>query len=261
MNCSSGHTNEPGLKFCGECGERLTDVTPPSMPPPPPPVPSSPAVTMSSDDVPSGALDSMPTGSSPNEMSSVQDPPQVSGQEAKAEPDGAPTPRKSRKWVVVGVVVAVLLVGGVVAAVVRDGGEETELMSGTFTLNDDADSVIGSWNDCSGTGGYDDIGPGMNVTVRNGSGEIVATTDTVSLTREIVQTTTLGKPEMTDDEVDELVDTMETLVDIGLCVVYFEVDVPVTEFYEVGVGSRGELSYTFEELKDAGFSVNLSIGG
>lgn len=53
---------------------------------------------------------------------------------------------------------------------------------------------------------------------------------------------------------------MDLMASVGMCVVSFAVDVPVTDFYEIGVGRRGELSYTLAELTDADFNVELSIG-
>jgi hypothetical protein len=37
-------------------------------------------------------------------------------------------------------------------------------------------------------------------------------------------------------------------------------NLPRTTFYKVKVGNRGEQNYSFDEMKSAGWSVNLSLG-
>jgi hypothetical protein len=64
-----------------------------------------------------------------------------------------------------------------------------QTLIGSFTLNDP--QVTGTFDDCSGTGGYDDFGPGMNVTVRDQDGSIVGSGSTRSISNDDPDTTIL----------------------------------------------------------------------
>lgn len=112
---------------------------------------------------------------------------------------------------------------------------ETATVTGSFTLSDDSPSTYSpsidvSGSSCSGAGGYSDIGPGTQVTVKNGEGQIITTAT--------LGTGTGGK---------------------YLCTFPFEFEITEGEDrYLVGVGRRGELSYTFDQLRSNG--VMLSMG-
>lgn len=103
-------------------------------------------------------------------------------------------------------------------------------LEGTFQL---IDSGIRDLADgCFGTGGYDDIRSGLGVTVRDGSGSILATGR-------------LGRG------------TMDGSVK---CIFPFEIAaLPKVDFYAVEVGRRGELSYSFDELERMGWQVGFSL--
>ena len=117
-------------------------------------------------------------------------------------------------------------------AIVLDIKEpEKQVLTGEFTLNDE--DIIGTGDHCFGTGGYDDFGPGMNVTVRDGNGSIIASGDTVS---------------------------SDAFPDNYSCTVEFAVEVDDVEFYAIEVGHRGELSYSKEELEEQGWNVSLVLG-
>jgi len=98
-----------------------------------------------------------------------------------------------------------------------------------FLLND-ARSAL---NGCQGSGGYSDIGPGTPVTVRNGSGDLLASES-------------LGSGSAVG----------------GGCqweIVFREV--PRREdFYVVEVGSRGEISKSRTELESSNFVFDISLG-
>lgn len=113
---------------------------------------------------------------------------------------------------------------------------ETATITGTFTLNDDSPSTYSPSIDvdgstCEGAGGYNDVNAGTPVTVKNGKGEILTT----------------------------------TYLEVGrggryMCT--FGITFEVTEGqdrYVVNVGRRGELSFSFAELKSSG--VSLVLGG
>lgn len=119
------------------------------------------------------------------------------------------------------------------------------VITGSFTLID-AD-VAGTWNACAGTNGYDDFGPGMNVTVRDGEGKIVGVGNTEALT----------EADRTGIWADDVEFSEGSTVS---CVVKFTVEVKPSEFYSVEVGSRGELTYSADELEASGWHVELSLG-
>lgn len=82
--------------------------------------------------------------------------------------------------------------------------------------------------------GYGDIGPGADVVVRDEGGDIIAT----------------GK-----------LDEGTWAEDQPLCVLPLAAeDVPVAKFYSVEVGQRGEMRYSHDEMEQADFTVELSIG-
>ena len=85
---------------------------------------------------------------------------------------------------------------------------------------------------CQGTSGYDDVEPGLQVTVSDQSGTVI------------------GNGALDTGEAQE-----------GGCVFRFEVNnIPVASFYKVAVGRRGEISYSLDQMKQASWSVELSLG-
>jgi hypothetical protein len=109
-------------------------------------------------------------------------------------------------------------------------------ITGSFTLLGEKDDPFGDVDgefdalpdgSCYGIGGYDDISSGLQVKVSNESGTVIATG-------------ALGQGEVIE----------------GGCRFYFSVsDVPVAKFYRVEVGSRGELGYSYEQMKTAVWNV------
>lgn len=98
-----------------------------------------------------------------------------------------------------------------------------------FQLNDAGAAL----NGCQGTGGYSDIGTGTPVTLRNGSGDLLATSS-------------LGSGS-----------------NVGIGCLWETVlrDVPRQEdFYVVEVGSRGEISNSRSELEAANLTFDVSLG-
>lgn len=140
-------------------------------------------------------------------------------------------------------VVAAVVVGGVVALVfILAGGEEeppaeaeTFIVSGTLTL-DDASGIQGaaftSGSTCMGTGGYDDIVPGAQVTVYDNAGAILA--------------------------VGALEDG--SVLNPGSCLFKFHVEgVPIGHnLYQVEVSHRGKLAFTEADGRAA--RVDLTLG-
>lgn len=110
---------------------------------------------------------------------------------------------------------------------------ETANASGTFVLIDGSKEFVSSIDsdgtNCHGVHGYSDIGSGTQVMVKNGKGEILASTS-------------LG--EGRGDDVN--------------C--RFTFHFPITEGqdrYVVSVGHRGEFSYSFEQLRRGGVEIHL----
>ena len=104
-------------------------------------------------------------------------------------------------------------------------------ITGSLTL---IDSQTAS-NGCDGEGGYSDIGGGMNITLKNETGTILATS-TMS-------------PGRRDQSVSCVYDFTFT-------------NVPRAKFYVVTMGSgrRGDLTYSHEELVAKGNRVTIVLG-
>ncbi|MDG4663699.1 DUF732 domain-containing protein [Mycobacterium sp. 236(2023)] len=111
---------------------------------------------------------------------------------------------------------------------------ETATISGSFTLNDEDPNVYSPAIDvdgtsCVGASGYSDVNPGTPVTVRNGKGEILTTT--------YLEEGKGGR---------------------YMCTFGFTFDVTEgQDRYVVEVGDRGELSYSFDELRAGGVALVL----
>ena len=155
------------------------------------------------------------------------------------------------------------------------GGNPEMLLTGRVVLFDDVTDIEVSFSgdtadgargrSCRGTGGYDDFGPGMNVTIRDEDGAIIASTQTEPWYR-------LERDHPDYNEIVEAIDDtgLPTVLvsdsglyrrgTLGLCHVWWVASVPVTDFYEVNVGRRGTLSYSLPEIEDAGWVVATSLG-
>ncbi|GCB00964.1 hypothetical protein NCCNTM_45980 [Mycolicibacterium sp. NCC-Tsukiji] len=111
---------------------------------------------------------------------------------------------------------------------------EKATVKGRFSLLDKEPSAYStpisvSGSSCSGSGGYSDIDQGTQVTVKNGKGDVLATT-------------TLGAGSG------------------GRYVCTFPFSFQITEGedrYVVSVSRRGEMSYSFKDLKADGVSLQL----
>ena len=104
-------------------------------------------------------------------------------------------------------------------------------LRGSFTLQ--SSSVGGSSSNCRGTGGYDDIKSGLSVTVRDGSGSI------------------LGTGRLGDGRKPGS----------SWCTFEFSVGgLSEADFYSVEVGSRGEMTYSFEEMENYDWEVAFTLG-
>jgi hypothetical protein len=129
------------------------------------------------------------------------------------------------------ILVALALGLGVLALVNRDDG--TRDITGEFELNSSDYSWLDRGEPCRGRGGYGDVNSGTQVTVRDGSGALLATSSLRG-----------GR------------------ADGGSCVFEFTLsDVPRADYYTFEVGRRGELSYSREDLLVEGWHVGFTLGG
>ena len=120
----------------------------------------------------------------------------------------------------------VLVVAGVLVVGVC-GSNNT--IHGTLTVQES----VGQGS-CTGTGGYDDIHAGTQVTIRDQSGKLLAT---------------------------GLLDG-GTPQGLEACVFTFTIDhLPSSDFYQVEVSHRGEISYSRSDLEHADWHVDLTLGG
>lgn len=97
-----------------------------------------------------------------------------------AGPPVPPPPPRRNLVPVLAIALAVAVVAVVVLLVVvltsddGDGAGDSFTLSGTFTLTDGASEDAGL-GECEGTGGYDDIREGTQVTVYSSAGEVLGT--------------------------------------------------------------------------------------
>ena len=142
--------------------------------------------------------------------------------------------------------VAVLESGGTgtPAAPVR---AETYKISGVFTAYGDSSSLgLNSElpkrlqtedSECFGFNGYDDLHLGTSVTVSDGEGNVI------------------GVGEVRSSEVKSEASTSRS------CAFKFVVeDLPRADFYAVEVSHRGAVTFSFDELEEEGWRIQLSIG-
>jgi hypothetical protein len=150
---------------------------------------------------------------------------------------------------------ALVVVIGVVVVATRGGDDKIQLR-GLFILFDK--DVDGSPDDCHGTGGYSDFGPGQPVTVRNSTGQIIGAGTTRATTSKAEFTSRLSAVEKgTSIEAAATVyDRAEGIV----CPLLFEVKVPRVDFYEIEIGRRGKITETLEDLQKNQFVVEFSLG-
>ena len=115
---------------------------------------------------------------------------------------------------------------------------QTYRVQGSLTLRD------GSWDvgeSCRGSGGYSDITSGAQVVVRNQDGTILATGRLGAGTAVQIPGT--------------------TLTFTGRCEFRFDVrSLPKEDFYSFEVSHRGEITYSFQEMRSASWEVHLTLG-
>lgn len=139
--------------------------------------------------------------------------------------------------------------GGAILALTACGGGEdatpapsptpfSETISGAISIpaNGAATGFRDDGEPCVGDRGYDDMREGGAVTVRDGDGAIIAT----------------GRLDA---------GRFREIGGVIRCYHGFAIeDVPLANFYSIEVTHRGEISYSFTEMEDAGWTVALTLG-
>ena len=126
-------------------------------------------------------------------------------------------------------------------------GADSVVLRGELTLTDSS-SVTGDADFCFGDpdSGYDDFGPGMDVTISNDRGEIIGSTNTVPLK---------------SAEAGEAGFDLSGYDLTSGCTVVWATKVPSdARFYVVKVGRRGELSFSNAEMVENDWKVASSLG-
>jgi hypothetical protein len=120
----------------------------------------------------------------------------------------------------------------------QDDGTYT--LGGTIVLTGDSDNVLdtgGEGSMCFGDGGYDDFYPGQNAVVKDGGGDILA----------------VG--ELTESELI-LDGTVRKQCEFTILIT----GIPEERFYVVEISHRGELTYSFDDLEEVDWKLELVIG-
>jgi hypothetical protein len=146
----------------------------------------------------------------------------------------APVARQSqrRTWIALGSVIFVAIVAAAAFISFNNSGalSPKHEISGTFALTDTGEAFSSS--SCAGSGGYSDIRSGTNVVLKDGDGKLLATGS-------------LANPTGSGSK----------------CMFTYTLkNVPDSPFYTIEVGSRGDLSYSLEEMRGMAWSIDLTLG-
>jgi hypothetical protein len=209
LTCAQCGTTTTGRRFCTTCGASFADASESAVEPDAEDATAPPQATL--------VL--------PQPTADPAVPPTVPwlSEQPVAQPPHRPN-------VVALVVVAALALSG--WAIWR--GVEKHTLSGTLLLIDSTYSAFDPGSPCTGQGGYDDLGGGAQVVLRDDKGA------------------TLSTGRLTAGEFDGL----------GCAFSFALENVTRENFYSLTVasGSRGELQYSYEELTDNNWSLSLSLG-
>ena len=136
-----------------------------------------------------------------------------------------------RLWVILGSVifVAIIAAAGAIALAASGGLSAHHDITGTFELNG---GTYASGPGCQGKGGYSDISPGAQVTLKNGAGAILATTQ-------------LGTG---------------TGANLSCDFKFAFANVPEVPFYSVEIARRGAVTNSLADMKANGWTFGLSLG-
>jgi hypothetical protein len=120
----------------------------------------------------------------------------------------------------------------------------------------------GTPNNCYGQGGYSDIKGETSVTIKDGTGKIIAVGKT-SLGYMIMKDSYgVGKTIAIRDDVMNYPSKDYGLTDFrAVCNFEFTVNnIPKSDFYVISVGNRGDMNYSFDEMQKENWVVSLGLG-
>lgn len=187
-------------------------------------------------------MDETPQPPTPSEPPAVAPPESESPTSAPSQ-SRLPAFLHGRKGIIAVVAAVVLL--GIIGFAVSKGGSHTiegsislatKLGDGTISLDDYENPEEG--DECAGMGGYDDMSPGTDVTVKDEDGTLLATGS-------------LEQGTLTDVE-DGV---------FFICELPFTVeDVPDAKFYSIETGGRGGLNFSKAEMEEKNWRVEFSLG-
>jgi hypothetical protein len=134
-----------------------------------------------------------------------------------AEAAGEDRGRRASSPYTPGVIIGGVLLTAVGLTLIFTLGDGGHTIDGSFSL---FDKDVGS--DCQGSAGYNDIGPGASVTVRNESGETIGTAN---------------------------LSNGDYVSGVGCDYTFTVEDVPDAKFYRIEVSHRGEVEYSFRQME------------
>jgi hypothetical protein len=162
------------------------------------------------------------------------------------------TPRK----LIVAAVLAAALTGA--CSAVTGGGKQT--LTGTLALND-LESLRGSMASCYGTGGYDDITAGAQVTIKNGSGTVLAVTS-LGTGQGFSYADEINKLDSSRGATTTTADHPSLNATLWACHFNWTASVPANEpFYTVTISHRGDLTFAKTDLAQQQWHVDSTLGG
>jgi hypothetical protein len=141
------------------------------------------------------------------------------------------------------------LAGVVLAAALALGGCNQHLLPNTHDLAgrlilDQATPVERGGGECRGTGGYEDLRSGLPVTATDPSGAVLGSGTLMAA----------PAPTTPSGDVPE--------AERRRCVWTFRLRaLPERASYDIGIGERGAVTYTREELDTVGWNVEVALGG
>lgn len=121
----------------------------------------------------------------------------------------------------------------------------TKTLTGSFEIRDLAYQEQAG-GPCSGSDGYSDIDAGTAISIKNGSGQLIAVGSLGAGVR-------VATPDAEQYMVGGRIQTY--------CVFPIEVKgIPVSDFYQIEVGRRGVLPYTREALEQKNWQLTITLG-
>ncbi|MBI5089883.1 MAG: hypothetical protein HZB15_13755 [Actinobacteria bacterium] len=135
------------------------------------------------------------------------------------------------------------------AACAPGDDDSRAVIEGTLTLRA-TDNIDGGWDDCRGTEEYDDVGPGMAVTILDPAGDTIGAGRTRSLR---------GGDQDGRGVIAQAARAAE-VADGTSCTVSFSVGVNDAETFRIQVGSRGDRRASRSELARTQWFVEFEVG-